>query len=792
MKMSFVCRRLVLALSAFLLGIFFTGTTKAQDAKNTAGRYPIIPYPAQLEAAVGEFKIDGHTKILSPDSAFRQEAEFLIQMIKEYTGIRMALSNKGGITSYPPLNDRDTENFSFIDGAIFIHADKSVQSPEGYRLSITPKKIIISASTPAGIFYGVETIRQLMSGTAAKKSAPGTLLLPAVSIIDAPAYSWRGLMLDVARHFFSVDYLKKFVDRLALYKMNELHLHLTDDQGWRIEIKKYPALTEQGAWRTYNNQDSVCFQLAKDNPDFELDKEHIVQRNGKTLYGGYYTQEQMKDIIRYAAERHVNIVPEIDMPGHMVAAIKIFPWLTCQDSVFRKDDLSSPICPCNEATFGFAEDIFREIADLFPSPYIHLGCDEVPKSTWAASPACQEMMKREGIKTVEELQSYFAKRMEKFFEAHGKRMIGWDEVMEGGIDTSTIVMYWRGWVPNAPLDAARQGNQVIMSPTDPMYFDAWPNKNTLHSVYTYDPVPAKLTGDARDRIIGAQANMWTERIPSEKRADYMDFPRMTALAELTWTHRQDFDGYLERLDTHYKIWDALHIHYRLPDMEGFTGNNVLIDSALFMVSPPAKGLTVRYTLDGSFPTMHSPSLKTPLVIRKSSDIRLAAFTAGGNRGDIASIQYKKVSYAPAVNPGSVLDKGLTCVYYKGVFNLTGKMQGATPAHTYIVDGVVVPSDIDAPSFGLQYTGYIDIPETGVYSFYLNSDDGSLLLLDGKTFIDNDGFHSAQERSAQIALRKGLHAFNLGFIEGGGGYALQLKYSRPGGKEEPVPAEWFKH
>ncbi|MDR3712272.1 MAG: family 20 glycosylhydrolase [Puia sp.] len=790
----FVCKKTFPALAIAVTAMLSLNTVFGQDSKATAARYPLIPYPTELKASEGVFRIDGRTKVVSRDPAFRQEAEGLVEMIKKQKGVRVALTTEGP-AGYSPRNSAGSADPSAVGIAktILIDRDESILSPEGYKLSVTPKGIVLTASASAGVFYGVETIRQLMSSTAAEKSAPGTLLLPSVSITDAPVYSWRGLMLDVSRHFFSVDYLKKFIDRLALYKMNQLHLHLTDDQGWRIEIKKYPELTEKGAWRTYNNQDSDCFKLAKDNPDFELDKEHIVQRDGKTMYGGFYTQEQMKDLIRYATARHVDIVPELDMPGHMMAAIRLFPWLACQDSVFRKDDLSSPICPCHETTFGFAQNIFAEIADLFPSPYIHLGSDEVPKSTWAASPECQAMMKREGIKSVEELQSYFAKRMEKFFKSRGKRLIGWDEILEGGIDTSVLVMYWRGWVPNAPIEAARQGNQVVMSPTDPMYFDAWPNKNTLHSVYTFEPVPAKLTGAARNQIIGVQANMWSERIPSEKRADYMNFPRITALAEVGWSHRSDFEGYLERLNTHYRLWDALHIHYRMPDLEGFTENNVLIDSATLMVDPPMKGLTVRYTLDGSFPGIHSPAFNAPVTIRKSLDVKLAAFSPGGNRGEIAVIHYKKVGYAPAVSAeGKTLEKGLTCVYHKGVFDRIVKMDTAAVAHTYTVDAIAVPSDVDAPSFGLRFTGYIDVPETGVYSFYLLSDDGSTLHIDDKLFIDNDGFHSAIERSAQIALRKGLHVFNLGFVEGGGGYSLKLKYSTPGGKEREVPAAWFKH
>src|SRR6202012_3130186 len=298
-------------------------------------------------------------------------------------------------------------------------------------------------------------------------ATPSTATLPAVSITDAPTYAWRGMHLDVWRHFFSIAYLKKFINVMSLYKMNKLHLHLTDDQGWRIEIKKYPKLTEEGAWRTFDKNDSACMKRAKDNPDFEIDPSHIIHKDGKTLYGGFYTQAQMKGIVAYAAARHIDIVPEIDMPGHMMAAINSYPFLTCNGENKFGELFSRPICPCNETTFEFAENVYSEIMEIFPSKYIHIGGDEVDRSDWAKSDACKALMQREGIKDLPALQSYFINRMEKFFNAHGRKLIGWDEIIEGGISPTAIVMYWRSWVPDAPVKAVKNGNKVIMTPGNP-------------------------------------------------------------------------------------------------------------------------------------------------------------------------------------------------------------------------------------------------------------------------------------------------------------------------------------
>jgi hexosaminidase len=754
--------RLVLTAIVMLLVV----NSRAQSTS----RYSLIPFPASLTPGKGEFIITPGTGIVyDVKDGFEQALAELSHLIP--TG-----------RSLPRPSTKVIE----------LQKDAAITSPEGYQIAITEQKVLLKANTPAGMFRAVETIRQLLPLNVEKKPANvKNLQLPALTITDEPAFAWRGIHLDVARHFFSISYLEKLIDLMALYKLNKLHLHLTDDQGWRIEIKKYPALTAQGAWRTFDKNDSACMRQQKENPDMAIDPKHIVQRNGKTLYGGFYTQQQMKALVKYAAARFIDIIPEVDMPGHMMAAIHAFPNLSCEGGSKWGELFSTPICPCKESTFEFAQNVFTEIMDIFPSEYIHLGADEVDRKTWAESPLCKALLEKEGLKSTAELQSYFVKRMERFFQSKGRKLIGWDEILEGGISSTANVMYWRSWVPDAPVTAARNGNRVIMSPGNPLYFDNLPDAHSLPNIYQFKVVPDKLTADEATFIIGAQANLWTERVPSENRADYLYFPRLIALAERMWSTQLDLASFQQRLPAHYNRLEALHVHYRLPDLSGFAENNVFTDSAILDIKKPLPNLTLRYTTNGSIPAITSQVLRQPLVIKQPGRLKLAAFTPNGLRGEIYTLNYKKEVFQESLTVAPVA-AGLQCAYYKKYFLNTLGMKNLQPDSQFVATGIEVPETISAPSFGLQYNGYIDIPETGIYSFYLLCDDGGTLTIGNKEVVNNDGQHAPQERSGQVALKKGLHPFALHFIEGGGGYTLQLKYSKDGGAAMHIPGSFFKH
>lgn len=734
---------------------------------------PLIPMPDHMEYGTGSFSISGNTVIVAPKSRFANEAFQLNRILAEGLGHKLRISHGA------------------VHNAIRLVYDASITAPEAYRLKISSSGVIISAGSSAGIFYGVETIRQLLPANIEKHAIHKTLVLPALTIDDGPAYSWRGLHLDVARHFFSINYLKKLIDVMALYKMNKLHLHLTDDQGWRIQIKKYPKLTEEGAWRTFDKNDSACMKLAKDNPDFAIDGEHIIHRDGKTLYGGFYTVEQMKGLVAYAAARHIDIIPEIDMPGHMMAAITAYPFLTCNGENKWGTLFTKPICPCNESTFAFADNVFKALMDIFPSKYIHIGGDEVDRSDWAKSAACKALMARDGIKDLPGLQTYFINRMEKFFNAHGRKLIGWDDIIEGGVSSSAVVMYWRTWVHDAPVKAVENGNKVIMAPGEPLYFDNQPDQYSISKVYHFNPIPKGITPEQARLIIGAQACTWTEKIPSENRADYMIMPRMTALAENLWTNQpQDYQSFNQRLDVQFTRLDYLKVHYRLPDLPKMITDNVFTDADTLKVDKPLADMHIHYTTDGSLPTVSSTELTGPLIIRRVQTIKLAAFTPAGLRGDVYTLDYKKEDYAPAVSAQT--QAGLACGYYKAFFKNTLAMVGKTADSTFTADSVVVPATVKAPAFGLQYRGYIDVPADGIYSFFLTCDDGGTLKIANNEVVNNDGLHSAIEKNGQIALRKGLQPFALDFIEGGGGFTLKLKYSVNGSAPQEVPSSWLRH
>ena len=737
---------------------------------------PLIPYPASVVPSEGHFTINRQTTLVGGE-AFPNEQVYLQTMLRRYLGPDAARA--GG---------------NAAGNSIVLEHDPS-KSPEAYRLSITGTAVHISAATPAGMFYAIQTLRQLLPASV-ENGQGDHLTVSAVDIEDAPVFAWRGMMLDVSRHFFSTSYVKKYIDMMAMYKMNRLHLHLTDDQGWRIEIKKYPRLTSESGWRTFNDQDSSCMQLAKEtgNPDFNIDPTHIRHVGGRTEYGGFYTQEEMKDIIRYAAERHVEIIPEIDMPGHMMAAVKLYPELTCEGKA--GDDwthgFSTPICPCKDYTLAFAKDIFTEIAALFPSRYIHIGGDEVEKKDWQKSPLARKFLEEHHIASMDALQSYFNDYMQAFFKTKGKTLMGWDEIVEGGIDSSAAVMFWRPWARMSPYKATANGNKVVMTPDGPLYFDAWPDRNTLSSVYHYNPFDTayEMNAAQQKNILGVQANLWTERVPTTERADYLVMPRMSALAELGWTHQDLYASYLQRLDQQYDRLDRLHIAYRLPDLPELANNRVFIDTTSFMMASPSPRLTIHYTLDGSFPTTASPVLQRPITIDRTLTLKVAAFTAQGRRGDVQTVGFDRQSYATPAG-ATDLEPGLRCNIYRGDFPHTTDIRGRIDS-TLISAGIGIPATIPSSAFGLKFKGYIDVPETGIYSFFLTSNDGSVLRIAGRLVVDNDGMHADSEKSGQVALQKGLHALTLDFMDGGGGYALKLAYSKDDGIPQPIPDSWYKH
>jgi hexosaminidase len=488
----------------------------------------------------------------------------------------------------PVASERAREGSTPHAIAIRLTPSRASAGPESYRLVVTQRGVTLSAPETAGLVLGLQTIRQLLppeleravrsrspwgktvpetlavAGTAAAAAplTPTRWAIPAVDIEDAPRFPYRGILLDVARWFYPPEFIEKVIDLLALYKLNTLHLHLTDDQGWRLEIKKYPRLTQVGAWR----RETILGQHF--DPYIGDGKPH----------GGFYTQDQMRAIVSYAAARHVTIIPEIEMPGHARAALAAYPELSCTGGPFEvsthwgtHEDI---YCP-SERTFAFLEDVLVEVMGIFPSRYIHIGGDEVPKKQWQESPVAQEVIRREGLDGEEELQSYFIRRIERFLIAHGRRLIGWDEILEGGLAPEATVMSWRG--TEGGIEAARQGHDVIMTPTDRTYFDYYQGDPgteplaiggflPLDSVYAFEPVPDVLTREQAAHVLGAQGNVWTEYIPTPARVEYMLLPRMLALSEVLWSPKEarSWPRLVARLPAQFARLDALGAKYRVP------------------------------------------------------------------------------------------------------------------------------------------------------------------------------------------------------------------------------------
>jgi hexosaminidase len=517
----------------------------------------IIPEPAQMQAGDGEFSLSAATPIVIPEdnSELDSLAGYLSDKLHTATWVQAEI-----------INETAPE-----DSAIVLALDSQAYTdqPEAYTLSVKPEQVKITAGTANGLFYGIQSLLQLMPSEIYMDDpslVPNNVewALPAVEIEDEPRFEYRGMHLDVARHFFPVSFVKKYIDMMAMHKLNRFHWHLTEDQGWRIEIKKYPKLTEVGAWR-----------------DSTLIGHYTSEKYDDIRYGGFYTQDEIREVVQYAKERYVMVVPEIEMPGHASAALTAYPELGCEpDKAYKLQPtwgiFEDIFCP-REQTFTFLEDVLTEVMELFPSEYIHIGGDEAPKTAWEESDFAQGVIEREGLEDEHELQSYFITRMEKFLNSNGRQIIGWDEILEGGLAPNATVMSWRG--EEGGIKAAQQGNNVIMTPISHLYLDYYQgeaeteplaigNYIPLEKTYSYEPIPDTLTEEESEFILGAQGNLWTEYIHTGNKVEYMVYPRGSALAEVVWSpkEKRSWDSFLQRLQTQFKRFEYLEVnaaeHYR--------------------------------------------------------------------------------------------------------------------------------------------------------------------------------------------------------------------------------------
>ena len=599
--------------------------------------YNIVPLPQEISYVEGNpFELDSKTVITYPEGneALERTATFLSDYIHDFTGMQLSVVP-------------DAQGKAIKLESSFQHDNK-----DAYQLTVTQDAILIKGVSDAGVFYGVQTLRKSMSSDSKNK----TVAFPAVDITDYPRFGYRGMHFDVGRHMFSVDFIKKYIDILALHNVNYFHWHLTDDQGWRIEIKKYPDLTEKASIR----KETLIGHLLIDTPH---------KFDGKP-YGGYYTQEEIKDIVKYAQDRFITIIPEIDMPGHMLAALTVYPELGCTGGPYEVATkwgvFEDVLCAGNEKTYEFLENVFTEIAELFPSEYIHIGGDECPKTRWKACPKCQAKIKELGIKADKDhsaetkLQGYVVSRVEEVLNKKGRQIIGWDEILDGGIDPSAIIMSWRG--TEGGIAAAKKHHKVIMVPHYNLYLDYNQGKDKskeplsigeylpVRKVYDYEPVPSELNAEEAKYIIGPQGNLWTEYIEEPWHAEYMLLPRLAALSELQWVMPQnkDYKSFLSRMGNMFEIYKkegynfAKHIYGVSEEITPAENK----DGTLLTLLTVGKG-QIYYTTDGSVPTKESTPYTAPVKMSAAGVLKAVAIHADTISGLFEyESKFNKATYKP--------------------------------------------------------------------------------------------------------------------------------------------------
>lgn len=703
----------------------------------------ITPKPQSLTINEGTFSLNNSTSFVVADHAeLKSVAGFFATKIKNTTGYDLKIN-------------KEEQDRNFI--SLSLNPDLDLND-EGYTLKSTSTQIVIEGKTARGVFYGLNTLMQLLPAEIESQTQVdyASWELPAVTISDEPRFSWRGFHLDVCRHFISLEQVKKHIDMLSVFKINKFHWHLTEDQGWRIEIKKYPKLTSIGATRT--------------------------EADGST-HSGFYTQEEIKEVVAYAAERYIDVVPEIEMPGHALAALSAYPNLSCNEGTYTPRIIwgveTDVFCAGKEEVFAFLEDVIEEIVPLFPYQYYHMGGDESPKERWKTCNRCQARIKNEGLHDEHELQSYFMNRMEGVLKQHGKKLVGWDEILEGGISDTANVMSWRG--EEGGIAAANAGNDVIMAPGAWMYMDKYEGDYKidpvtiggllpLEKVYSYEPIPADIDPSKAHHVLGAQTAMWSEYIYEESLSEYRMYPRVIALAELTWTDKdkKDYKDFERRINNQMVRMDGHDIDYYIPLPEGPTSHVAFVDSAVLEFNTPRPVDRIVYTLNGSEPNLSSEIYTQPLVFTEDATVKIASVLAQDKLSSIRAIKVEKQTLAPAVLAEQV-SSGLVSKTAQGNFLNTRDLEGIENWVEKSIDSLSQANQtlhwgfvIDENRFRAEVIeGYIDIPEDGIYFFSSNQDQ---VWIDDALVINNDGYVKRfSQNDGSKALAKGLHKLKVIYL-----------------------------
>ena len=738
----------------------------------------IIPAPQDITIKEGYFIIKANTAIQYETEADRKIAEVFQALVREKEGFQLPVA----------------KNFAKAPESVIIFNTNETKEglEEAYQLSVNQNNITLNGQEK-GVFYAMQTLSQLYLTNLENHK------IPQCDIKDQPRYAYRGLHLDVGRHFFSVNIIKKYIDLMANYKLNNFHWHLTEDQGWRIEIKKYPKLTQIGSLRAQT--------LIGNYHD------RMPQWFDGEPYGGFYTQEEIKEVVAYAETKYINVIPEIEMPGHSMAALAAYPELGCGDhpgpyQTAEKWGVFPDIyCAGKDQTFVFLEDVLTEVMELFPSKYIHIGGDEAPKTIWKTCPFCQKRIKDQKLKNEDGLQSYFIHRIEKFVNSKGRSIIGWDEILEGGLAPNATVMSWRGVAGG--ISAAQQKHLVIMSPSsNGVYLDHTQGRSDqepvgiggdgrIAKIYAYNPTPNTLTPEQQNYILGVQANMWTEYITTENKLNYMLYPRVYAVAEIGWTNlnRKDFKNFNEsRVPMHLGLLDKSTTFYRVPEVIGAKDTTINVkDSLSFDFKPSVFGAKVYYTIDGYIPNETTNLYMQPFTVRvpkgQNRPIKSIVITPSGKRSAITTTLLVNRDTLNADTLIKIKNAGTLKYYY-----VPGKFSNTLAIDTNLATqkGLVNQISFQKISgkdreYGLIFIGFVKVNENATFEFSLNSDDGSKLYIDDQLIIDNDGKHARFERAAAVALQSGYHKIKVAYFDDGPGATLQVYVKGTDGKKIEIPA-----
>lgn len=615
----------------FLLAVLLSVFTLANAQKTTLS---LIPQPVEIQQANGSFVLVKSAKVVYNKPEGKDMAEKLVQKLNMATGfgLKAVEGNKGSIQL----------NLNAVN-------DPKLGS-EGYSLSVTSKSVVLAANKPAGLLYGMQTLLQLLPKEIENKEVvTAKWSIPAVKIVDYPRFSWRGLMFDVSRHFFSKDDVKKYLDEMVRFKLNTFHWHLTDDEGWRIEIKSLPKLTEVGAWRVQRHG--------------HFGDREFPKPGEKATEGGFYTHDDIREVVQYAKERNITIVPEIDVPGHSMAAIASYPELSCKKDANTQVSPGSPFSewygngtfkmkienalnPSDENVYVFLDKVFTEVAALFPGQYIHVGGDECYKGYWAENEGCKQLMKQLGIRHVEDLQGYFMNRVEAILKAKGKKLIGWDEILDGGISPEATVMSWRG--VKGGIEAAKLGHDVVMTPTTFAYLDYTQGDRMvdppiyaslrLKKSYSFEPVPEGV--DAK-YILGGQGNLWTEQVPNLRYAQYMTFPRAWALAEVYWSPKEskNWESFVKRVENQFERSDVAEVNYSKAIYDPIIQTSMVGDKMMLTMESEVPGIDIYYTLDDAMPDRYTSKYTQPVVIPEGPvTLRVTAYRDGKPIGHLITLK----------------------------------------------------------------------------------------------------------------------------------------------------------